>query len=526
MTPDGELVSAYAREGSESAFRALVSRHAGLVYATALRQVGDSGIAEEVAQNVFVALARKAPRLAGLETLAGWLYRTTILEAKARIRAELRRKRRHETAAEIASIEERGATALDALAPLLDEGLLHLRENDRLALMLRFWEDRSLREVGRVLGVNEDAARKRVERALGRLAEFFRRRGLAASGGAAVLMAGVANAAPAGLAASAGNAGLAAGGVSGFNLFIFQVMSMTKTQTAVVCSILAVAPLAWQWRAEASVARQQVEVSALTIAARQNADSLEQELHEARDALASVGNETANLQGQVAALNARREGRGVRTYQWDDRSPFIRVPKQFLRLVPVSAVADRRGRLSDQIKEVLQFTSAEESQVQQALDEFVASYTAAQSQKMRALQPTAADLQGKKPDEVRVFELEPIGEQLPVLRKKLFDTTAAVLGAERFPAFKKSLQEWMPVDDEDHGLNSAVGIFNFGSRQSFSRPAPGQSWIDWSFTTTTGFPGSMHLSVPLDEIPGPCRPYLEDWIALARSKPPAAQEDP
>src|SRR3989449_9370745 len=90
VSPDGELVTAYAAEGSESAFRALVTRHVHLVYATALRQVGDAGLAEEITQNVFVALARKAPRLARLETLAGWLHRTSILEAKARIRSELR----------------------------------------------------------------------------------------------------------------------------------------------------------------------------------------------------------------------------------------------------------------------------------------------------------------------------------------------------------------------------------------------------------------------------------------------------
>src|SRR5262245_66646714 len=121
MSADRELVSAYVQEGSETAFRALVTRHVDLVYATALRQVGDAGMAEEVAQNVFVCLARKAPRLGGVETLAGWLHRTTVFESKSRIRAELRRKRRDETAAELASIQHEGASTLEALVPLLDE---------------------------------------------------------------------------------------------------------------------------------------------------------------------------------------------------------------------------------------------------------------------------------------------------------------------------------------------------------------------------------------------------------------------
>ena len=82
LSADCELVTAYATRGSENAFRALVTRHVHLVYATALRQVGDAALAEEITQNVFIALARKAPRLAGVQTLAGWLHRTAILEAK------------------------------------------------------------------------------------------------------------------------------------------------------------------------------------------------------------------------------------------------------------------------------------------------------------------------------------------------------------------------------------------------------------------------------------------------------------
>src|SRR2546422_710216 len=91
LSADCELVTAYAARGSENAFRALVTRHVNLVYATAFRQVGDATLAEEITQNVFIALARKAPRLAGIQTLAGWLLRTAVLEAKARIRPELRR---------------------------------------------------------------------------------------------------------------------------------------------------------------------------------------------------------------------------------------------------------------------------------------------------------------------------------------------------------------------------------------------------------------------------------------------------
>src|SRR5436309_5155662 len=136
LSPDCELVTDYAARGSETAFRALVARHVHLVYATALRQVGDSGLAEEITQNVFIVLARKARRLSGMRTLGGWLHRTAILEARARVRAELRRGRREKTAGEVAALQWEGTSSFEALVPLLDEGLLNLRDDDRLALVL------------------------------------------------------------------------------------------------------------------------------------------------------------------------------------------------------------------------------------------------------------------------------------------------------------------------------------------------------------------------------------------------------
>jgi RNA polymerase sigma factor (sigma-70 family) len=152
-----------------------------LVYATALRQVGDSTLAEEITQNVFITLARKSPALRGVTTLAGWLHRTTIYESKTRIRSELRRRRREETAASVQELHREGEPLLQTLIPLLDEALLQLREGDRLALVLRYFEDRSFKDVGQTLGVDEDAARKRVSRALDRITEFFKRRGFVVS---------------------------------------------------------------------------------------------------------------------------------------------------------------------------------------------------------------------------------------------------------------------------------------------------------------------------------------------------------
>ena len=125
-----------------------------MVYATALRKLEDPGAAEEVAQNVFAALARKAWQFAPDDSLPAWLHRTTLLEAKMWPRGELRRRRREQTAAELGTTMKTPdeQPALRALVPLLDEALLSLREKDRTALLLRYYESQSLRDCRRLAG--------------------------------------------------------------------------------------------------------------------------------------------------------------------------------------------------------------------------------------------------------------------------------------------------------------------------------------------------------------------------------------
>ena len=523
VSPDRELVTAYAARGSETAFRALVTRHVHLVYATALRQVGDAGLAEEITQNVFIALARKAPRLAGIETLAGWLHRTAVLEAKARIRAELRRKRREQTAVEITLLQRDGASPLDALVPLLDEGLLDLGDGDRLALVLRFLEERSLRDVGAALGVDEDAARKRVSRALDRLAGFFRQRGFAVPTGAGcvALLASTTQAAPAVLAASAANAGLAAGGAtSGFNLVLFKLMALTKTQTTVLCAIVATAPLAWQWHANARVARQVDDATAQIKSASRNATEPEAQLQRTRDALLRAQAGNSNSVARLAALNAQRDGQAPRpVYRWDDSSPLARVPKKFLEQLDVPATANRRGQLSEQIREVLQMTDNEAQQTQSAIDHFLSDYHAAQAQQMRRAESTEEDLHGHRPEETRVFEVPEVNAQLREYRQTLFGELEASLGSERFQLFREALRDWMPIDDDYQGMNTGMAVQNFGYRLRFYQPKPGDPWLSWSLNDTEGL-GNMAGSMRLGDIPDIFSIQLQDWIALAQSQRP------
>src|SRR3982750_3567246 len=137
---DFELLRDFIRRGDQRAFADVVRRHLPLVYATALRKTEDEGAAQEVTQNVFATLAKKAWQFGQDDSLAAWLYRTTLLEAKEWWRGELRRRRRDQTAAELGTTMKTTdeQTAFRALLPLLDEALLSLREQERTALLLRF----------------------------------------------------------------------------------------------------------------------------------------------------------------------------------------------------------------------------------------------------------------------------------------------------------------------------------------------------------------------------------------------------
>src|SRR3954451_23497256 len=177
-TDDSALLRQYAEDQSDEAFALLVARHINLVYSVALRCVGDPHQAEEVAQAVFILLAKKAEQLRHDKGLSSWLFQTTRLTASNFIRGETRRHRREQEAHMQSVLNEPGSDLWLRIAPLLDDAVAGLSEKDRHAIVLRFYEGRSLREVGAALGSSEDAAEKRVSRAVERLREFFAKRGV------------------------------------------------------------------------------------------------------------------------------------------------------------------------------------------------------------------------------------------------------------------------------------------------------------------------------------------------------------
>jgi RNA polymerase sigma factor (sigma-70 family) len=213
---DWSLLRQYIERRSEAAFETLVRRHLDMVYSAAWRQAGDASLAEEVAQAVFVLLARKAPRLRHGVIVAGWLYRTACLTARRALRDQTRRRIKEREAAEM-RFSDSNDEVWTRLKPHLDAALADLGEADRTAIVLRFLEQRNFRDVAAALSISEDAAKKRVTRAVEKLRLVFTRQGvtLGLSAIAAALSARALEAAPTGLLRSSVQAALSGGVAAG-----------------------------------------------------------------------------------------------------------------------------------------------------------------------------------------------------------------------------------------------------------------------------------------------------------------------
>jgi len=234
MTDDCELLRLYVEDGSQEAFGELVRRRFAVVYGAALRQLGDAHKAQDVVQAVFTDLARKAATLRHRPILVSWLYTSTHFAATNLIRAEFRRRARDQQAQLMHDVNAAGAydADWDQLRPVLDQEMHHLDDREREAILLRYFEELSFARIGEVLRLSEDAARKRVERALERLRGRLVKRGITSTTAAlATMLAGHAGfAAPAALMESIAAAALVSAAGSGVSpAGILKIMSTKST---------------------------------------------------------------------------------------------------------------------------------------------------------------------------------------------------------------------------------------------------------------------------------------------------------
>lgn len=222
--PDGELLERFVRNASETAFAELVERHVHLVHSVAIRHTADPQQAQDITQAVFILLAQRAKSLKGNPVLAGWLYQTVRLTAANWRRSEQRRIRREqEIVMDPGAAEGQPDATWQELAPQLEEAMSQLSTKDRDAIVLRYFQNKSLQEISTALGIDANAAHKRVSRAVEKLRKQFSQQGVTLS---ATLLAGcisanAVNAAPAPLAATLAAGALQAGTLGpGVNLLV------------------------------------------------------------------------------------------------------------------------------------------------------------------------------------------------------------------------------------------------------------------------------------------------------------------
>lgn len=244
---DQELLQGFAADRSEAAFRELVERYLGMLFAVAFRKLQNRQWAEEAVQNAFTVLARKAGKLPGGTVLGAWLHRVTWLECSEILRRELRRKEIMREYAQSAEAAQEAPGSAKEIVEALDEAMARLAGRDRDLLVLRFHGGLGFGEIAARLGVTEEAGRKRVERALKKLSHLLAKRGITA--GMAVLSASLstawASAAPAGLAGAVVNGalGATAGSTGAFTFLMF--MSQAQLKGALVTGALLAATVSF-----------------------------------------------------------------------------------------------------------------------------------------------------------------------------------------------------------------------------------------------------------------------------------------
>ena len=243
MTESQRLLAEYVKNGSEAAFRKLVTRYTDLVYSTAVRLVaGDTPMAQDIAQTVFIDLARLSHTFSGEVLLGGWLHRHTRFVAANLMRSERRRKLRETRTAEMNELQNQPSGDLTQVSHILDEAIDTLSQEDQVAIILRFFEQSDLRSVGTALGISENAARMRVNRSLEKLHSLLKGRGatLSLTALASVMGAEAVSAAPAGLAASLATTALtAAAAGSGITIPLLKTLVMTKLKFTLLTAAVA-----------------------------------------------------------------------------------------------------------------------------------------------------------------------------------------------------------------------------------------------------------------------------------------------
>jgi RNA polymerase sigma factor (sigma-70 family) len=545
LRTDRELIRDYVGTGSETAFSTIVERHVDLVYATAWCSVKNSHTAEEITQVVFTILARKGPWLAGDISLAGWLHKTAAFEARAWWRSELRRRAREQTAIEIGTTMKDENSSLKSLAAELDDALLSLQERDRQAVLLRYFEGRSHREIGDLLNAREDAVRMRIQKALDRLAVFFRRRGYKVVAVAAVsaVLEESAKAAPAGLGIAVGKSAAAAGSAgaaTGLKLMLARWLSLSKTQMAAACLGLALLPSGVEWNLKRISAHRISVAQIFTDAARARQVQLSSEIERLQGESArldAAAEDAQRHQEQYAA--AREKLRSLKQtvpgllkapgQQWPADLPYVRIPKTVVHSLDLlhrsPGTFSSSGRLSEPAVELFGITADE----RQAAEKALADYWQGVKDMMAASAYETNSAGGPEGRITKTMIVPPLGEPLKKLAEATRGQLVYLLGEERekllFDGWEQGGIQFFwpgnlwPIADQPQTLSAWVEPSTTNSRAWF-----GASWGQVGTGIGSEGAGSLKI-IPASFFDSHFREWASNYAIEATQFPSGGSDD-
>lgn len=504
---DAALLRRYAESGSEAAFAELVHRHADLVYSSALRQCRSADLAAEISQTVFVDLALKARsivvRFRPDSSIAGWLYQAVRFATLE----QLRRLHRHPNPLPMTTEDIASPTVGDPVwkqvAPMLDEAMEELPEPDRLAVVLRYFQNQDFRTVGRALGVSDDAAQKRVSRAVEQLRGLLARRGVlvAAEGLVVAITAEAVCPAPDTLAAAIRHA-LPISGVGTVTIAIPSATKLPRLRIpAVIGAVVAlgvVGTFAMVRTRELPLLPEPVPPQIVAAAPESAAPAL------VLPASVAPATEQPNLD----------------SYPWSETEDTVRVPKSFLEGIdvhPLTMTNDRTREfvLQSDFVRIFKLTTAETMEVQKALAQALDSYRKEEALHLVRTEegpktdPAPAYRQGPAAVEKVHYSLKPFPEQAGPIRTQLEARILSILGEQRSKSFWK--QPGM-VEGEIRSFTAA----NYAVPETFTfqltdaHPGP---FVDM-YHSGGGSSGGFTYHEPLDQYaPEDMKPTLARWRA-------------